>query len=68
MNLAQVKLALSAATCLLVSYHLWLSNAMVTACTKLRDQMEAQAAKYGKRIRLVRFVYAEVLWETVSGK
>lgn len=38
MNLAQVKLALSAATCLLVSYHLWLSNAMVTACTKLRDQ------------------------------
>lgn len=34
---------------------------------KYWPQAEAQAARYGKRIRLVRFVFAEVLRETEKG-
>lgn len=33
----------------------------------LRHQMEMQAATFGKRIRLVRFTFAEVIDETVKG-
>jgi hypothetical protein len=35
---------------------------------ELREAMEAQAAKYGKKIRLVRFRFDLVLDETVEGK
>ncbi len=35
---------------------------------RVAPQMEAQAAAYGKRIRLVRFTFAEVLQETESGE
>lgn len=34
----------------------------------VRSAMEAQAAIYGKRIRLVRFVFAEVIAETEQGQ
>lgn len=34
---------------------------------KLYPQMEAQATRYGKKIRLVRFTYAEVVRETTAG-
>lgn len=35
---------------------------------RLRGQMEQQARVYGKRIRLCRFSFVEVLIETVNGK
>ena len=34
---------------------------------KYRDQMEIQAKTYGKRIRLVRFAAAEIIYETEAG-
>jgi len=34
----------------------------------VRDAMEMQAEVYGKKIRLVRFVYAEVVAETRAGE
>jgi hypothetical protein len=34
---------------------------------RLKPQMENQAREYGKRIRLVRFVFAEVISETEAG-
>lgn len=35
---------------------------------KIKPQMEAQARMYGKRIRLVRFIFAEVLYATEAGE
>jgi hypothetical protein len=34
----------------------------------LRTAMETQARKYGKKIRLVKFVFAEVVAETTAGQ
>jgi hypothetical protein len=34
---------------------------------RMRPAMEAQAALYGKRIRLVKFTFAEVVLETAAG-
>ena len=34
----------------------------------IRAQLEAQAQQWGKKIRLVRFTFAEVLSETPSGR
>jgi hypothetical protein len=35
---------------------------------RLKPQLEAQAVKYGKRIRLCRFTFMEVLDETEAGR
>lgn len=43
-----------------MSYHL-------DRMAKLKPQMEAQAAAYGKKIRLVKFVAAEIAAETEAG-
>jgi hypothetical protein len=34
----------------------------------LRTAMETQARKYGKKIRLVKFVFAEIVAETTAGQ
>ena len=34
----------------------------------LRAAMETQARKYGKKIRLVKFVFAEIVAETTAGQ
>jgi len=44
-----------------ISYHL-------DRLAKLKPQMEAQAAKHGKKIRLCRFVMVEVAAETKAGE